>query len=144
MVSKHARVRDASIVASGVANSLERYVPDLANWPRSWSIEEADVAIGRSIVDVLQPFLIDLLTRQLADKILRRHRDHLWMLGGEIIRRRHDDPDLARLPVQTLLLDLIEEDGGPLIWPRITESEQNSFDATCRKLYRFLNQPQDS
>jgi hypothetical protein len=66
------------------------------------------------------------------------------MLGGEIIRRRHDDPDLARLPVQTLLLDLIEEDGGPLIWPRITESEQNSFDATCRKLYRILNQPQDS
>jgi hypothetical protein len=30
------------------------------------------------------------------------------------------------------------------IWPRITESEQKSYDATCRKLYRFLNQPQDS
>src|SRR5258706_13008219 len=113
MVSHPARVRDQSIVASGVANSLERYVPDLANWPRSWSIEEADVAIGRSIVDVLQPFPIDLLTRQLADKILRRHRDHLWMLGGEIIRRRHDDPDLARLPVQTLLLELIEQHRGP-------------------------------
>jgi hypothetical protein len=37
--------------------------------------------------------------------------------------------------------DLIEEDGGgTLIWPRITESVQNSFDATCRKLYRLLNQ----
>jgi hypothetical protein len=144
MVSKHARVRDASIVASDAAAALDHYVPDLANWPRSWSIEEADVAIGRSIVDALQPFLTDLLTRQLADRTLRRHRDHLWMLGGEIIRRRHDDPDLARLPVQTLLLDLIAEDGGTLIWPRITESEQNSFDATCRKLYRFLNQPQDS
>jgi hypothetical protein len=31
----------------------------------------------------------------------------VWMLGGEIIRRRHDDPDLARLPVQTLLLGVI-------------------------------------
>lgn len=143
MVSKHARVRDTSIVASDVANSLDHYVPDLANWPSSWSIEEADVAIGRSIVHVLQPFLIELLTQQLAGKTLRRHRDHLWMLGGEIIRRRHDDPDLARRPGQTLLLDLIEEDGGPLIWPRIRESEQNSFDATCRKLYRFLNQAED-
>ena len=87
MVSKHARVRDASIVASDAAAALDHYVPDLANWPRSWSIEEADVAIGRSIVDALQPFLTDLLTRQLADRTLRRHRDHLWMLGGEIIRR---------------------------------------------------------
>jgi hypothetical protein len=26
------------------------------------------------------------------------------------------------------------------IWPRISESEQKSFDATCRKLCRFLEQ----
>jgi hypothetical protein len=62
------------------------------------------------------------------------------MPGAEIIRRRHDDPDLAKQPVQDLLFNSIEEDAGPLIWPRITESAQNSFDATCRKLYRFLNQ----
>ena len=28
--------------------------------------------------------------------------------------------------------------GGPLMWPRISESEQNSLDTTCRKLNRFL------
>jgi hypothetical protein len=71
---------------------------------------------------------------------LRRHRDHIRMLGGEIIRRRHDDPDLCKQSIKNLLFHLIEEEGGPLIWPRITESEQNSFDATCRKLYRFLHQ----
>ncbi len=60
------------------------------------------------------------------------------MLGGEIIRRRYQDPDLARQPVKELLATLLEEDGGPLIWPRISESEQKSFDATRRKLYRFL------
>jgi hypothetical protein len=37
-----------------------------------------------------------------------------------------------------------EMDGGPLIRQRITESEQKSFDATHRKVYRFRNQPQDS
>ena len=62
------------------------------------------------------------------------------MLGGEIIRRRHDHPDLAPQPVEDLLLTLVEEDGGPLIWPRITETAQRSFDATCRKLYRFFQQ----
>jgi len=39
-----------------------------------------------------------------------------------------------------LVRRLIEEDGGPLIWPRLSETEQNAIDATCRKLYRFLNQ----
>jgi len=120
--------------------ALDRFCPDLAEWPRSWQGEDSDVIVGQSIVEHLKPFLYELLQQQLADKTLRRHRDHLWMLGGEIIRRRHDDPDLCNQPVESLLFNLIEEEGGPLVWPRITESEQNSFDATCRKLCRFLNQ----
>jgi hypothetical protein len=98
------------------------------------------VAIGHSIVASIRPFLLDLLQHGLADKTRARHRDHLQMLGGEIIRRCQDDPYLAKQTARDLLLSHIEEDGGPLIWPRITESAQNSFDATCRKLYRFLNQ----
>jgi len=46
-----------------------------------------------------------------------------------------------RLAIDTLIRDMIEEDGGPLLWPRDSESEQNALDATCRKLYRFLNRP---
>ena len=137
-------VMRAAIVPSDGAAALDRLVPDLANWPKSWSIEKTDLSIGQRIVAFLTPFLMDLLSQQLADKTLRRHRDHLWMLGGEIVRRRHEDTDLAKPPVETLLLNLIEEDGGPLLWPSITESEQNAFDATCRKLYRFLNQTKKS
>jgi hypothetical protein len=120
--------------------ALDRLCPDLAEWPRSWRAFDSDVVIGQSIVELLKPFLHELLRSQLADKTLRRHRDHLWMLGGEIIRRRHDDPDLCKQSLKTLLFNFIEEEGGPLIWPRISESGQNSFDATCRKLYRFLQQ----
>lgn len=120
--------------------ALDRLCPDLAEWPLSWQIEEDDVAIGQCIIETLKPFLYDLLRQQLADRTLSRHRDHLWMLGGEVIRRRHEDPELCQQPAKTLLFNLIEENGGLLIWPRITESEQNSFDATCRKLYRFLQQ----
>ena len=56
-----------------------------------------------------------------------------------LIRRRYEDDKLRKMPVGKAIAELIEEDGGPLIWPRITETEQNSFDATCRKLYKFLN-----
>jgi hypothetical protein len=118
--------------------TLDKLCTDLANWPDLWAIEPGDVAIGQRIVASIQPFLIDLLQQDLADKTLTRHRDHLQMLGGEMIRRRQNDPDLTKQPTRDLLFNLIEE-GGPLIWPSITESAQNAFDATCRKLYRFLN-----
>ena len=139
MASQRREVDKAPIIPpDAVAAALEQYCPDLGSWPQSWRIEEQDVPIGERIVESLRPFLINLLIQGLADKTLARHRDHVWLLGGEIIRRRHDDR--AKRPMGDLLFDLLEDEGGPLIWPRITESEQNAFDATCRKLYRFLNQ----
>ena len=51
---------------------------------------------------------------------------------------------LCSLPVEKVAFELLEEDGGPLIWPRITEQEQNTFDASCRKLYRFLTTATDN
>ncbi|PIR09994.1 MAG: hypothetical protein COV51_01100, partial [Gallionellaceae bacterium CG11_big_fil_rev_8_21_14_0_20_60_62] len=55
----------------------------------------------------------------MSDKTLARHRDHVWLLGGEIVRRRHDDPDLHKQPIATLLSNLIEEEDAPLIWPLV-------------------------
>jgi len=86
---------------------------------------------------VLTPFLLHLLDR-LAKTTVRRHRDNLWLLGGELIRRRYDDDALARQDIQGALQQLVDDDRGPLMWPRITEPEQDSLDATCRKLKRFM------
>lgn len=127
------------MIASQSPAALANYCPDLANWPGSWEIGDGDTIIGEQIVETLKPFLIDLLAQGLARKTLVRHRDNVWLLGGEMIRRRYDDPDSSKLSVVELLVELIEEDGGPLLWPSLTESEQDSFDATCRKLYRFMN-----
>lgn len=120
--------------------TLDTLCPEMASWPERWKVEDSDVALGQRITEALQPFLRDLIQHGLADKTLARHRDHLEMLGGEIIRRRYDDPDLAKQAIGELLFRSVEEDGGPLIWPRITETAQRAFDATCRKLYRFLHQ----
>jgi hypothetical protein len=136
MVSKRRGV-DAVIIPVECA-VLDKFCADLSSWPRLWKIEPADIAIGERIVEIVRPFLLDLLHHGLADKTLARHRDHIEMLGGEIIRRHHDRP--AKRPVRELMLNLIDAEGGPLIWPRITESAQDAFDATCRKLYRFLQQ----
>jgi hypothetical protein len=139
MVSKPRTGKDKSAIVPE-QQALAQYVPDLHNWPASWRVDDEDIPTGQAIVAILTPFLEHLLTLGYARNTLLRHRDHIWMLGGEMIRRRHEDPDLLTLPVATLLDKLIEEDGGPLIWPAISESAQNAFDATCRKLYQYLNQ----
>ncbi len=126
-------------------HTLIEYCPDLNGWAKSWSYEESDLVPGHLIVEFFKPFLLHLLTQCLATSTLRRHRDHLWALGGEVIRCRQEEPELCRMPVEKVTFSLLEEDGGPLIWPRITEQEQDSFDATCRKFYRFLTTtPEDN
>ena len=122
------------------AQRLRQAVPDLDDWPRSWHVDAADIPVGQQIVEVLTPFLLHLLDQDLAKATLRRHRDNLWTLGGELIRCRYDNDELARKNVKDALLQLIEGDGGPLMWPRISEPEQDSLDATCRKFNRFMRQ----
>ena len=139
MSVKKQKVDEVAIVSDEeAARALLEYCPDIEEWPERWSYEKSDLATGRRIVEFFKPFLLHLLTKKLAASTLRRHRDHVWMLGGEVIRRRQEDAHLRHLPVEKVTFALLEEDGGPLIWPRITEQEQNSFDASCRKLYRFL------
>ena len=139
MGSKRRRKDEGTIIAATPA-TIDELRPYLSRWPELWAVEDSDVEFGRCLTESLEPFLLDLVQQGLADKTFARHRDHIEMLGGEIIRRRYDDPDLAKQPTDELLSQLIEEEGGPLIWPQITETAQRTFDATCRKLYRFLQQ----
>ena len=46
--------------------------------------------------------------------------------------------ELAKMEVTDALQHLLQGDGGPFMGSRISEAEQDSLDATCRKLRRFL------
>jgi hypothetical protein len=138
MVDKGEKVHQAPSMSDAQIAALTAYCPDLDQWPQRWQVDAHDLPPGQRIVDVFTPFLLHLLDAGLAIKTLHRHRDNLWLLGGELIRRRYDDDLLKKMPIDDAIAHLIEEDGGPLIWPRITEAQQNSFDATCRKLFTFL------
>ncbi len=123
---------------------LAKYCPDLATWPERWQFDEHDIAPGQNIVECFKPFLVHLIGQSLAAKTIKRHRDNLWLLGGELIRRRYEDAKLSKMPAHKAITELIMQDGGPLIWPRITEADQDSLNGTCRKLYKFLNSSQES
>lgn len=139
MVKKVNNVRQEKALTAVPAMTVQQHCPDLEVWPECWKFDENDIAPGQAIAEFFTPFLLSLLGENLSPKTLRRDRDHLWLLGGELIRRRYDDPKLKKMPTHKAIGLLIEEDGGPLIWPRITETEQNDFDATCRKLFKYIN-----
>jgi len=119
-------------------DAMAAFVPDLANWPRSWRYEDRDVIPGEQIVAYITPFLRHLLTLGLSKKTLHRHRDNLWCLGGELIRTLQEDSKLRRQSIEALVRSSVGDDGGPLIYHGDSEAVQASFDSTCRKLARFL------
>jgi hypothetical protein len=133
------KVETEVIVSSDIPAQLLRYCPDLAQWPQKWAYDDPDIVIGERIVQYFTPFLLDLLEQKLASKTLRRHRDNMWLLGGEVIRQRYESAATAKKPIDVLINEMVQQDGGPFMLPRVSEDEQESFDATCRKYYRFLH-----
>ena len=126
---------------SASSSDAAAYCRDLDNWPRSWMGLEKDLPPGEQLVACFRPFIEHLASSSLSPKTIRQHVDNLWLLGGEIIRDLNYDPSQRKVAVHKLLRDAIGADGGPLIYNG-SEDAQYSLDSTCRKLHRFLSQPQ--
>ena len=123
---------------------MQSYCPDLDQWPGSWAYEARDIPPSLRMVECFKPFLRAMLALSLSRKTLRRHRDNIWVLGGEVISRLQMDSSMRRRPIEQVVRDLIGDDGGPLLSHGQSEGEQRSFDATCRKLFRFLTAPRSA
>jgi hypothetical protein len=119
-------------------HNLEHYCRDLDGWPRSWMGLEKDLPPGEQLLALLRPFLEYLAASDLSPKMIQKHVDNVWMLGGEFIRDLHNDPPLRKRPVESVLFKMIEY-GGLLLYQG-GEDQQRSFDSTCRKLRRFLTE----
>jgi hypothetical protein len=98
-----------------------------------------DLPPGEKMVACFRPFLEYLIQQNLSRKTVRKHVDNLWILGGEIIRDLNATPSLRKVPVEELVFDVVKE-GGPLLYHCDSEEQQRSFESTCRKFRRFLEQ----
>ena len=114
------------------------YVPDLDAWPDSWMIDTPDRSMGKAIVTVLTPFIEHLIKQGFTQRTLKRQVDNLWALGGEIITGINWDESLRKLPAKDLVINAIDEEGGPLLRNSLNPEDQKPFDSTCKKLYKFL------
>jgi hypothetical protein len=124
--------------AAPIRHGLEHYCRNLVGWPQSWMGLEEDLLPGQQLLTIFRPFLEHLATSDLSPKTIQRHVDNMWALGGEFIRDLHYDPPQRKKPVKQVLLKMIEY-GGPLLYHG-GEAEQSSFDSTCRKFRRFLDE----
>ena len=120
-------------------SALSPFRCDLREWPQSWMGDERDLLPGQKLVECFTPFLLHLAAAGLSKKTIQKHIDHLWLLGGEIIRDLQETPKLRKIPVGALIDTVIEYDG-PLLYHCDSEEQQNSFESTCRKLRRFLSE----
>jgi hypothetical protein len=112
---------------------------DIDHWPTAWRVESGDLARGQVMVDLFKVFLIDQLQLPRSRKTLRVHRDNLHALGGQMIRLWHEMPHLRKRGIIRMLLEAIGDDGGPIVYPPLTEADQRSFDSTCKLLHRFTS-----
>ena len=96
-------------VREGIANTVIRA-------PYAGIVVARHVQIGET-VGVGTPLLTGVSLEHLrvhsglARKTLRRHRDNLWMLGGDLIRRLHEAPALRKRPLRDTLLELLDDEG---------------------------------
>lgn len=124
--------------APATSPNFEEDYLDIDHWPHGWRVENRDLLAGERMVAIFKAFLFHLLSQGLARKTLLRHRDHLCSLGAEIVRQFQTHPQLRRRAMAPVLLVFLDEDGGPLLYPRVSEADQRSFDSTCLKLRRFM------
>jgi hypothetical protein len=141
MMAKAKTSRINRVAMSAPSSDTPAYCRDLDNWPRSWMGLENNLPPGEQLLACFRPFIEHLVSSSLSPKTIRTHVDNLWLLGGEIIRDLHYDPSLRKMAADRLLRNVVHEDGGPLVHNG-SDEEQRSFDSTCRKLHRFLTQPQ--
>lgn len=119
------------------------YSKDFYDWPDRWMGFDEDLTTGKTILKGFLPFIKFLIEREFSKRTIKNHMNNLWLLGSEIIRGVHADENHQTLSPKALLLEYINEDGGPWVqqWDpndSLDEGACNSYEATCRKLFQFL------
>ncbi len=115
----------------------EDICPEFATWPERWMGTEKDKLYGQGLLEAMRPFIEHLIMKGLKNKTVRRHMDNLWVLGGEIIRSVSTCDEYGNLAAESLR-DSVGPDGGLYCSGFQYECEMTSYDATCRKLHKFL------
>ena len=120
------------------------YFRDFHDWPKNWMEIDKDLIVGNALLTLFATFVESLIKQALAVKTIKIHMGNLAVLASEVIRRLNDgDQKNRKLTTINLLLKYIDAEQGPLVhfWDPSNCTDEaliRSFDATCKKLYKFI------
>jgi len=125
------------------SENFRAWAPDFDEWPKSWMGVTEDLAYGRKLLPWFAGFLQTLFAEGVSRKTFTRYRDHLWLLGGTIIRRVSLYGEYGDDPLKKILESVA--DGGimPDHYDQMTRAEINAFDRTCRRFDQCLEESSD-
>jgi len=112
-------------------------IKQMERWPKNWAGDRADEAFGIKLMAEMKPFVAALIAHGYAKRTMERHLENLFLLGGEVIR----DVSLFERYNENagdVLRESVEGGEGLLCRHLHTEAEERAYDATCRKLCKFL------
>lgn len=78
--------RQVNLGRNSEAESFRAWAPDFDRWPTSWMGVAEDLAYGKKLLSWFAGFLQALYGEGLSRKTFAQYREHLWLLGGTIIR----------------------------------------------------------
>jgi hypothetical protein len=119
---------------------LLEYCKDINDWPDSWEIDSDDIRVGNHILEHFTAFLIDKIQQGRAKKTIKNYAQYLWILGSELISRINFYEHERELSAKELILNYIDQDGGPLWQDASSELEQDRYDSVCKALFKFMTQ----
>jgi len=120
--------------------TLSKALRLMNDWPDVWQIDDADLRYGQDLLEELKPFITHLVgVEKLSRSSVRRHLDHLFLLGGELISRINTHTADRRLSGGRLLDNSLCAEGGPPC-RHVQPAGQQRYDATCKKLYAFRSE----
>jgi len=117
---------------------LLKYCKDINDWPESWEIDEDDIEIGKALVEEFKPFLIEKIEKGRSRKTVRTDSHYLWALGGELISKLNEDETQRKLSAKKLILEYIDESGGPYWRHADSDEEHVRYDSVCKQLFKFM------
>lgn len=117
-----------------------QHLAEIQTWPQKWAIEEGDEQYGQQLLGPFGEFLLHLQAAGYAPNTIRHHKNGLFILGEQIIRRITRLDSLLQAPVTAISVmdNMINEFEGPLLFSLgYSENDQRQVDTTSRKLYKF-------
>jgi hypothetical protein len=85
-------------------------IDEIKEWPDSWAGFKEDIEYGQKLMQLMRPFIEELLESEYSYKTINNHIDNLWALGGYIIEEINDDRNKINLEPHLLLTKYIDSD----------------------------------